>query len=213
MEKPKFNPVLEQYVNTLESEFQSITPDRLMALKQLGEYILEESKMDRSVQLIFICTHNSRRSHFGQAWAATAARSYGLDGIVTYSGGTGSTAFNPRAVEAFNRAGFEISILDENNGNPEYALTGSEDFVIQPMFSKKYDDPPNPAGDFAAIMVCSNADAACPFISGASARFAITYEDPKEFDGTGQESAKYDERCRQIAREIFYTMNYVKSNL
>ena len=99
MESPKLNPSLDQFVNTLESEFQNIAPDRLIALKQLGDYILEESSKEGSVQLIFICTHNSRRSHFSQAWAATAAYFYGLDDIVTYSGGTGFTAFNPRAVE------------------------------------------------------------------------------------------------------------------
>ena len=213
MVKVNLNPALDQFVNTLESEFKDIAPERLVALRKLGDHIMEESIKEGSVQLVFICTHNSRRSHFGHAWAATAAYFYGLNDIVTYSGGTGSTAFNPRAVEAFKRAGFEVSILDENDGNPEYSLSGGDELVIQPMFSKKYNDPPNPVSDFAAIMVCSHADETCPFVPGASARFAITYDDPKAFDGTGQESEKYDERCRQIAREIFYTMNYVKSNL
>ncbi len=213
MDKANLNPALDKYVNTLESEFQDISPERIVALNQLGDYIIEEGKKEGPIQLVFICIHNSRRSHFGQVWAATAAYFFGLDNIATFSGGTGSTAFNPRAVEAFKRTGFEVSILDENNGNPEYSFKGGDELVIQPLFSKKYNDPPNPASDFTAIMVCSQADEACPFVPGASARFAITYDDPKIFDGTVQESEKYDERCRQIAREIFYTMNYVKSNL
>jgi len=211
MEIPKFNSALDKFINSLESEFQKIAHERLLVLDQLGDYILEKINEGKAVELVFICTHNSRRSHFGHVWAATAACYYGLDYINTYSGGTGSTAFNPRAVEALKRTGFEISILKENDGNPEYSLSGGDAFVIQPMFSKKYYDPPNPAGDFAAIIVCSDAEKACPVVPGASARFSITYDDPKAFDGTEQESAKYDERCRQMAREIFYAMNYVIS--
>jgi len=213
MEMPKFNPSLERYVDSLESEFQNIAPGRLIVLNQLGEYILEKTVRKETVRLTFICTHNSRRSHFGQVWAATAARFYGLVNIETYSGGTESTAFNHGAVEALKRAGFEISISNEKAGNPEYALSGSDDFVISPIFSKKFDDPPNPAGDFAAIMVCSDADEACPVVPGASTRFTIIYDDPKAFDGTGLESAKYDERSRQIASEIFYVMNFVFNKL
>jgi hypothetical protein len=32
----------------------------------------------------------------------------------------------------------------------------------------------------------------------------VNYDDPKDFDGTLQEEAKYDERTRQIAREMLY---------
>ena len=35
-------------------------------------------------------------------------------------------------------------------------------------------------------------------------RIAIPYDDPKEFDGTERETEIYDERCRQIAREMLY---------
>ena len=75
------------------------------------------------------------------------------------------------------------------------------------MFSKKYDHSQNPQNAFAAIMVCSNADEACPFIPGADARFSLPFQDPKQHDNTPQEGRQYDERCRQIAREMLYTMD------
>ena len=74
-------------------------------------------------------------------------------------------------------------------------------------WSKKYDDPQNPASDFAAVMTCSDADEACPIVVGADARIPLFYEDPKDFDGTLQEEEKYDERCRQIATEMLYVMS------
>jgi len=212
MNKSEFNPVLANYLSSIKAEFKDIPAERIHALQEIGNYILEKEKNKEPAQLTFICTHNSRRSHFGHVWATTAARYYGINNIIAFSGGTESTALNPRAVEAFERAGFEASILDENDGNPEYALKGGVDFEIKPMWSKKYDDPRNPSAGFAAVMVCSDADEACPFVPGAGARFSIPYDDPGEFDGTPQETDKYDERCRQVAREICHTMHYVKTN-
>ena len=60
-------------------------------------------------------------------------------------------------------------------------------------------------------MTCSDTDQNCPFIPGASLRIPITYEDPKEADGTDYESVRYDERCKQIATEMFYLMSQVNA--
>ena len=85
--------------------------------------------------------------------------------------------------------------------------------TAEPMicFSKTFDDPANPSNNFAAIMTCSDADANCPFVPGATYRKPVTYRDPKESDGTDQEKKIYDERCRQIGRQMFYMMSLVKS--
>ncbi len=53
-------------------------------------------------------------------------------------------------------------------------------------------------------MTCSHADENCPFIPGASQRIAVTYDDPKDFDGTPGQDEAYRERTRQIAREMLY---------
>jgi len=76
-------------------------------------------------------------------------------------------------------------------------------------FSKVYDEAPNPASEFVAVMVCTEADGACPDVAGATGRFALPYVDPKASDGTGLESATYDDRCAQIAREMLYMMSRV----
>lgn len=77
-------------------------------------------------------------------------------------------------------------------------------------FSKRFSDPPNPQVDFCAVMVCSQADEACPHVPGAEKRFSIPYEDPKAYDGTPHESEKYNERSHQIAREMLYLFTRVK---
>ena len=77
--------------------------------------------------------------------------------------------------------------------------------------SKTYDDATNPGGDFVAVMTCSSADKACPFVKGAKERFSLTYLDPKEFDGTDGEAEAYDERCAQIARELLFVFEHVET--
>jgi hypothetical protein len=95
--------------------------------------------------------------------------------------------------------------------NPIYEVRFSDEEEPTRAFSKVYDQPPNPTSDFAAVMTCSQADAACPLVLGATERIAITYQDPKTFDGTDREAVAYDERCRQIAREMLYAFSLVGS--
>lgn len=210
--KPKFHKSLQSYCETLSNEFDQIEPDRKKELEEIGAYIFEKKQAGAPVNITVICTHNSRRSHMGQLWLEAAAAWYGLENIHGFSGGTEATAFNPRAVAAMERAGFKISKL-YNTENPNYEAHMGKLFSPIILFSKKYDNPFNPAKNFAAVMVCSEADAACPIVSGAEERFAIPYQDPKHYDDTPSEKDQYDERCRQIAREFFYLMAHAKHKL
>src|SRR5262249_24280126 len=67
-------------------------------------------------------------------------------------------------------------------------------------YSKRYDDPDNPPRGFAALMVCGEADAACPVVKGAALRVSMPYLDPKIYDGGAYESAKYAERRDDMGR-------------
>jgi arsenate reductase (thioredoxin) len=200
---------LHSAVEKLTKEFSLIPEKRRETLRELTRYVQEKIDARQPVYLNFICTHNSRRSHLSQLWAQAAAYYYGIDDVACFSGGTEATAFNPRAVKAMQEAGFDITKTKEGE-NPVYEVHFAEraDPVI--AFSKKYDDPFNHNKDFAAIMTCSHADENCPLVLGASARIALTYDDPKEFDGTPQEAAKYAERVQQIGREILYAFSQVK---
>ena len=55
-------------------------------------------------------------------------------------------------------------------------------------------------------MVCDSADEACPFVPGAEFRLALPFVDPKAFDDTELEAQKYEERSKQIAREILFAL-------
>jgi arsenate reductase len=198
-------PALQNTFDQLIEEFNQIPEERKIALGSLAGFITAKLKGREKVYLNFICTHNSRRSHMAQIWAQAAASYYSIPGVKCYSGGTEATAFNPRSVTAMKKAGFDI-VTTKEGSNPVYNVfyANEPDPII--AFSKRYDDPFNPNKDFAAIMTCSHAEENCPLVLGASKRFAVTYDDPKEFDDTPRESAKYEERVRQIGREMLYVM-------
>ena len=201
---------IENYLRELESSFSSISSERRKLLSEVAEYIRGKQENNELVQLNFICTHNSRRSHLAQLWTQVSAHHFGLENILTFSGGTEATAFNPRAVAAIERAGF---VVDNPGGeNPKYEIRFAENVPPLYCFSKTFDDPANPTSGFAAIMTCSHADENCPFVPGAEYRAAVTYTDPKEADGTDAEAKTYDERCRQIATEMLYMIQQVQNN-
>jgi len=193
---------LSKYIQSVEQDFNSIPGSRKEKLKQITGYIQEKKSADQPAQLTFICTHNSRRSHLCQIWSAVASVWYGITHVHTYSGGTEATAFNPRAVAALERAGFKIK--NPGGDNPHYQVFYSADSEPLECYSKVYDNAVNPQRDFLPFMTCTEADANCPFIPGAEKRISLPYTDPKQADGTSNEKHAYDERCLQIATEMFY---------
>ncbi len=189
--------------------FGPIPEARKKELAKGALFVRSRLASGQEAHLTFICTHNSRRSHFSQIWAQVAAQYYGLKGVKTYSGGTEATACNARTVAALRRAGLEITD-STGGGNPVYLVVYAKGAPPIRAFSKVYSAEGNPSKDFLALMTCSHADGNCPVVEGSALRLAVHYEDPKVADGTPEEGARYDERCRQIAAEMFYMMSRVK---
>ena len=200
---------LDKTVRSLANNFSTISPERKEILKQLTDFVQAKARNQEKIELVFICTHNSRRSHISQIWAQAAAAYYGIGNVVSYSGGTEATAFNPRAVKAMQEAGFKIDSTSEGT-NPIYEVSFAENADPVITFSKKYDSASNPQKGFAAIMTCSHADENCPVVFGMEKRISLPYNDPKDFDGTPQEADKYSERVKEIGTEIFYAFSQVK---
>lgn len=200
---------IQSYCDTLKSDFDKIPQPRKILLKKISQYIAQKQVQEKEINLVYICTHNSRRSHYGQVWAKVASVYFRIKNVNTFSGGTEATAFNINAINALKRVGFDIKPINvEKNSTYHVSFDENEKPII--CFSKVYDDPKNPRSDFAAIMTCGDAEENCPFIPGVELRIGTTYDDPKAFDGTAQQDEKYDERCKQIALETLYVFSNVK---
>ena len=207
MKKEELFPKLSTYCDKLSEEFIQIPEERKAVLKDIADFIVEQRKEHKPANLLFVCTSNSRRSHMAQVWSQIASYYYNIDSVFTFSGGTEQTRVNINAIDALNRIGIEIYSNNQGDNPLRYVRVGNK---INPwvIFSKKYTDATNPKINFAAVMVCSEADKACPFVEGAESRIGLPYQDPKEFDNSPLKAAKYDERCHQIAREMFYIMDF-----
>ena len=200
---------LDSYLAARESERALITAERHAELMRLAGYLRGRIDAGETARLLFVCTHNSRRSQLAQLWAAAAGDRYGVP-VETYSAGTESTAFHPRAVAAVERAGFLVERQDESD-NPIYLVRMRSTETPVACSSKLVDTALLPGQLFAAVMVCNAADAACPFVAGAELRMPLTYVDPKVSDGTPDEAATYDERCAQIARQMLCLVDLVRA--
>lgn len=196
---------IKKYCQNLAINFDEITEERKKVLNKITSYI--KHKKGEPTNLIYVCTHNSRRSHFGQIWATVAADFYNIQNVKAYSAGTEQTAFHPNAIAALQRIGFIVENTNKEQ-NPKHLVNFGEN-KFTTCFSKTIDHKTLPQKSFAAIMTCDEAEQNCPFLPGAETRIATTYQDPKAFDGTPQEAEKYDERCRQIALEILYVFSQI----
>jgi arsenate reductase len=177
------------------------TPSRKDKLTGVVNYL---STNRDNKKLTFVCTHNSRRSHMAQFWAAAAAEFYNIENVTCYSAGTEATAMHPHTVEALVECGFEIQIPSKRTDNPEYLIRLGGLIPKMTGFSKALNHESLPSSDFCAVMVCTDAEEACPFVPGATKQVSVTYDDPKSSDGTPKRRTVYLQRSKEIAREMLW---------
>lgn len=202
----KMNDAVRRHAELLCTQFERIEPEHRKAAGDFADWIAANHKPGQPLAAIIVCTGNTRRSVLGAAMGNLAAAYHGLDGLTFYSGGTEPDAFNPRTAATLRAIGMEVDATGTeaargaaNNPNPVYNLRwGQGQEILE--FSKKYADAHNPQSGFAALMVCGEADDACPQVAGAAIRIAVTFADPKAFDGAAIEAGKYAERRDDIGR-------------
>ncbi|WP_020467227.1 low molecular weight phosphatase family protein [Singulisphaera acidiphila] len=219
-------PKLRAHADALTTSFDLIDAAHQAAGHALVTWITQKHVPGQPLDLTMICTGNSRRSILGATMGNIAAAYYGLPEIRFHSGGTAPTAFNPRTVNALREIGVEIDPTDAEakrgepaTANPVYRVRWGipGDSNTPPLetteFSKRYSDPANPQAGFAALLVCGEADAGCPVVQGASVRIAMPYLDPKIYDDSVYETAKYAERRDDMGRLLFSVMMRVRNQL
>ena len=121
-----------------------------------------------------------------EGWAHALANS----SFDIQSAGIEAHGKNPRAIAVMREAGQDIAEQESTKLTDE--MLGKADFVVT---------------------VCGNADENCPVVQGAVLRVPLHYVDPKVADGTPIEGARYDERCAEIARDMFFIMSEASNQL
>jgi protein-tyrosine-phosphatase len=199
-------PSVRRHADLLTTQFDLIDEGHRAAASELVGWIAKNYQSPKRTPVVVICTGNSRRSILGSAMGNVAAAYYGLPDLRFFSGGTSPSAFNARTIATLK----EIGLAVESTGKEaRRGKSGEENLIYRVQwgkgleaqeFSKAYSDDYNPTTGFAAILVCSEADASCPVVRGASKRISAPYIDPRLYDGAEFEAAKYAERRDDVGR-------------
>lgn len=209
---------LRSHADYLTTTFDMIDEPHRQAARQLAEWMVANYEPGKPIEAIVVCTGNSRRSILGSSMGNLAAAYYGLN-VHFSSGGTAPSAFNRRSVATLRDIGFEVTDVGKEAPrgsaktlNPMLRVQWGEGLeTIE--FSKHFSDEGNPHKGFAALMVCSEADAECPTVPGAALRLSTPYSDPKIYDGSTFEAAKYNERRDDIGRMMLAALCQVRREL
>src|SRR5690606_21953877 len=130
-------------------DVQNVSEERKTILQPLIDFVRQKANRGVEINLKFICTHNSRRSHLAQVWAQFASAYFSIPNVDCYSGGTEASAQCPKVAETLLHQGFTILKIAETD-NPVYAIKYSYNALPIIAFSKKYDSPFSPASAFVA---------------------------------------------------------------
>jgi protein-tyrosine-phosphatase len=203
---------LQRYIQQRESEASFIPPLRRSSLSVVGERVFDGLGRTGAASLMFVCTHNARRSQLSQVWSCIAAHHFELAGVRAFSAGSSPTRVHPRILGALAQAGVEIQ-ASTVDGRPVHEARFAPTADALHLFSKRYDDPSQPQTGFIAIVNCPSADEGCPVIPGSIHRLAILYADPGAADGTPDEERTYAKRCAEIARDMLFLFGQVRASL
>jgi arsenate reductase len=130
-------------------------------------------EMAEKEKILFICTHNSARSHMAEGLVNAF---YG-DHLEAQSAGTEPSEVNPLAVRVMAEIGIDIS---------GHHSKGVEDFLDQ---------------DFEYVVtVCDHANETCPFFPGGKERIHRGFQDPAAVGGSEDERLAIFRRVRDEIR-------------
>ena len=180
-----------------------LSPERKETLQEIAAFAKTKQQQGKIAKLNFVCTHNARRSLIAEVISLELKEYFRIPTIECYSGGTEVTQVHPNTLTALRKFGFEFSLDSQYSANPRYLVKASKDFS-QNIYSKLYDDPPNPSSGYAAVMLCNQADTNCPVVYGAEVRYRLPFADMQVFDSLENALENYEKAILYIARELFY---------
>jgi arsenate reductase len=125
-------------------------------------------------KVLFICTHNSARSHMAEGFMNAL---YG-DRYSAFSAGTEPSTVNPYAVRVMKEIGIDIS---------DHRSKSVDEFIDQDL-------------DYV-VTVCDHAKEVCPFFPGGRKALHKGFQDPASVSGTEDEKLSLFRRVRDEIRD------------
>lgn len=197
----------QQHIN-IQSYASTLPAEKSDRVKRLSLSLQNALQSKGKLNLIFICTHNSRRSQFSEVWAHALIHHYDLaQYFKSFSAGTEVSRVHPAVLNTLKRQGFQIDSSDE-----QIQISG-DDIPVKRLYSKDIDDESLVHEAAYTIMVCAQADENCPYIDWASERFSLPLHDPGVADGTEKESDSYRQCSEEIASLLKGVFELIKQRI
>ncbi len=214
-------PTIAAHLEGLVTTLNEIAEPHQTAGRRLAEWVGEHHRHGKALPLVVVCTGNSRRSMLGAIMGNAVASFLGIPELRLFSAGTTPSAFNPRTIASLRAIGFKVYATGEEAErgreglvNPCYLVrwgTGPGQQTVE--FSKALGDPALPGGGFAALVVCDEADAGCPFVTGATARISMPFPDPKSADRTAHEDSRYADTRDAVGRLLLAALRAARDRI
>ena len=125
-------------------------------------------------KILFICTHNSARSHTAEGFVNALYR----DRYRAFSAGTEPSNVSPYAVRVMREIGIDIS---------DHRSKSVDEFIDQEL-------------DYV-VTVCDHAKEVCPFFPGGRKALHKGFQDPASVAGTEDEKLSLFRRVRDEIRD------------
>ena len=186
---------MDDKLNSFFSEINKYLPEKEKKT-HLDRIISElEEGLIITNNIIFLCTHNSRRSQLCQIWGNIFAKIYKIN-LTFNSAGSEKTEVHQNVFYCLSYVGVEVEdnkiLFDNSSINLKSKIL--EDIKLE---------------KFIAIMTCSDAEKSCPTDPRSIKNIKMFYEDPKKFDCTEKEKEEYLKTSNSIAKDL----NYIIKNL
>src|SRR5947207_7335210 len=146
---------------------------RRTRVRALLDTLVPHRSLALTQRVLFLCTHNSARSQMAEG----LLRSLGGDRFEAFSAGTEATRVRPLAIRAMAELGIDIAMQESK----------TLDGYLRERFDK-------------VIMVCDDANEACPVFYGARERLHWSFPDPSKATGTDEEQLAFYRQVRDAIR-------------
>ena len=182
--------------NKFFSRIDSFNPNqkRKKRLDNIASVINENLNKTRSI--VFLCTHNSRRSQICEVWGKVFAEIYRKK-ININSAGAFKTVVHSQVYESIVKCGLIVN-------NKKEIFFDKKKFKLN---SKTTDSIT--MKNFIAVMTCSDTEKSCPHDSRSVRNIKMFFNDPRIYDETDKMSREYLKTTTYIAEEL----NYIFKNI